>query len=186
MSQRQHRIEITLPLDFLELCDSDMVSPKKVLCDFIASISEDKKRTGHGVAAHEGLHDSVQSVKAKAHVSWLCAEVNLDGTRSNEHIYRSASIIRNNIFKSKLAGTRTTMPLGTAISIVADGEEISRGADTVALTNVGFCFETFGAETNFASLDAPLFLRLLCCCFDLPSARRFSSPRREREWCAPS
>jgi hypothetical protein len=40
MSQRQHRIEITLPLDFLELCDSDMVSPKKVLCDFIADLCD--------------------------------------------------------------------------------------------------------------------------------------------------
>ncbi len=40
MSQRQHRIEITLPLDFLELCDSDIVSPKKVLCDFIADLCD--------------------------------------------------------------------------------------------------------------------------------------------------
>ena len=40
MSQRQHRIEIALPEDFLELCDNDMVSPKKVLCDFIADLCD--------------------------------------------------------------------------------------------------------------------------------------------------
>jgi hypothetical protein len=40
MGGHKHQIEITLPKEFLELCEHDMVSPEKVLCEFIADLCD--------------------------------------------------------------------------------------------------------------------------------------------------
>jgi hypothetical protein len=40
MGGHKHQIEITLPKEFLELCEHDLVSPEKVLGEFIADLCD--------------------------------------------------------------------------------------------------------------------------------------------------
>ena len=53
MGGHKHQIEIALPKKFLELCEHDLVSPEKVLCEFIADLCDiTSQHPEHGIGSH--------------------------------------------------------------------------------------------------------------------------------------